>query len=148
MAARIVRRVRHDVVKCTRRKPRRRVQQIADHDRGARLEPVEDHVVTGQTDEVSLHLESDQTRVRHSCRKGQHRSTGSATDIEHELMGFRRHRRGEEHRIDRSPVSAGGLPDADPAAEQPVLGIGGLASSELAHNTSSPAATKIEQARR
>ena len=123
MAARIVRRVCHDVVKCTRRKPRRRVQQIADHDRGARLEPVEDHIIASQTNEISLHLQSNQTRVRHSCRKRQHRSTGPATDIEHQLMGFRRHRRGEEHRIDRSPVSAGRLPDADPTAEQPVLGI-------------------------
>jgi hypothetical protein len=136
------------MVESTRGDARRRMQEVTDHYRRAGLQPVQDHVVTRQADEIPLHLEADEAGVRHTRSKTQHRSAGPATNIEHELMRFGRHCGGKEHRIDRGAISGCGLPYANPTTEQPIFGEGGLSSRDLAHHASSPAAVKTEQARR
>ena len=124
------------------------MQQIPDHHRGAGLEAVEDYVVARQPDEVALHFEADEARMRHPRGEAQHRGARPATDVEHQLMRFRRDRGGEEHRIDRDPVSRRRLLQANAAAEQTVLGESGFLRRVLAHCAASPAAARIEQARR
>ena len=94
------------------------MQQIPDHHRGAGLEPVEDYVVARQADEIALHFETHEARMRHACGEAQHRSARPATDVEHQLMRFRRDRGGEEYRIDRDTVSRRRLLQANAAAEQ------------------------------
>ena len=105
------------------------MQQIPDHDRDAGLQPVQDHIVAGEPDEVALHFEPDDPRMRHSRGEAQHRRARPATDVEHQLVRFGGDRSGEEHRVDRDAVAAGRLPQPNAPAEQPVLGEGGLARS-------------------
>ena len=124
------------------------MQQIPDHHRGAGLEPVEDYIVARQPDEIALHFEADEARMRHARGEAQHRSARPATDVEHQLMRFRRDRGGEEHRIDRDAVSRRRLLQANAAAEQTVLGESGFLRRVLAHCAASPAAARTEQARR
>ncbi len=124
------------------------MQQISDHHRGAGLEPVQDYVVARQANEIALHLEADEPRMRHARGKAQHRGARPATDVEDQLMRFRRDRGGEEHRIDRDAISRRRLLQANTAAEQTVLGEGGFLCRVLAHCAVSPAAARTEQARR
>ena len=123
------------------------MQQISDHHRGAGLEPIEDYIVARQPDEVALHFEADEARMRHARGEAQHRSARPATDVEHQLMRFRRDRGGEEHRIDRDAVSGCGLLQENAAAKQSVLGESGFFCRVLAHCAASPASARTEQAR-
>ena len=101
-----------------------------------------------ETDEIPLHLEAHEARMRHARGEAQHRSAGPATDVEHQLMRFRRNRGGEEHRIDRDAIARRRLLQPNAAAEQAVLGESGLLCPVLAHCAASPAAARTEQARR
>jgi hypothetical protein len=98
------------------------MQQIPDHHRGAGLEPVEDYVVARQPDEIALHFEAHEARMRHARGEAQHRCARPAADIEHQLMRFRGNRGGEEYRIDCDAVSRRRLLQANAAAEETVLG--------------------------
>ena len=129
------------------RQPRRRPQQIADHHRDARLHGVEDRVVAGQPDQIALHFEPDDAHMRHPRRQAQHRRPGAAADIEHQLMRLGRHRGGEKDRVDRDPVAILRLAQADPAAEQAILGEGRLCCARFAHLAPSPAASRRARAR-
>ena len=124
------------------------MQQIPDHHRGAGLEPVEDYVVASQADQIALHFEADEARMRHTGGETQHRGTRPAPDVEHQLMRFRRDRGGEEHRIDRDTVSRRRLLQTNAAAEDTVLGESRFLCRSLAHCAASPAAARTEQARR
>ena len=120
------------------------MQEIAEHRRDARLHAVEDGVVAGELDEVALHFEPDDARLRHARRQAQHRRPGAATDIENGLVRRGRDRRGENNRIDRHPISGSRLPQPDATAEQAVLGQGGCG---FAHEAASPGAVISVRAR-
>ena len=123
------------------------MQQIADHHRGAGLEPVQDYVVARQTDEIAVHFEAHEARMRHARGEAQHCSARPAADVEHQLMRFRWNRGGKEYRIDRDAVARRRLLQANAAAEQTILGESGLFCRVFAHRAASPAAARTEQAR-
>jgi hypothetical protein len=67
------------------------MQQIADNYRDASLHSVQDRVVAGQPDQIALHFEPDHADMRYPRRQAQHRPTGAATNVEHQLMRFSRY---------------------------------------------------------
>jgi hypothetical protein len=105
------------MIEGARREARRWVQEISDHDRRPRLEPVQYHVIAGEPDEVALHFQANNAGMRHASGKTQHRSARSASDIEDELMRFRWNRGSEENRVDRYPIPDRPLFQADAAAK-------------------------------
>ena len=141
-------RVGDDMVEAAGREPRRRMQQISQHGRDPRFHAVEEHVVTGEPNQVALHLEADYAQLRHPCGETQHRRTRTTADIKHKLTRLGGHRSGKEHRVDRGTITVCRLPEADPATHEPVLGKRRLDCRDRAHLPLSSDAASSAQARR
>ncbi len=102
------------------------MSQIVDECADPRFRAIQPGIAFGQRCQRRLQLDAGDVASRHPRSDAQSHGSHPSAEVEDAIAGLRFGGRGEQHRIDRDPVSASGLQESYATAHYGVFGCRGF----------------------